>query len=255
VLHGQHIDAEVVELREIKRMIAPIISFRFVDNTAREVQETATATPKRAVGDRVKLYYDPDDPDDFRVDDFDSLWFSAVFMVCFGCFWLLFGVVAWAVSRDVDMFVVGERAFGAIAVAAAVIGGIATWDAGSLLMRGLRTEGEVIDVRVDRTKETEEIERGGTRFNREVERISYAPIVRFVASDGRQVEFAACAGSETGYSVGDKVRVLYLPATPAAARLLTFLDLWLPAAVAWGVAVVFGGVVWLSRWMRRRYAS
>jgi hypothetical protein len=33
---------------------------------------------------------------------------------------------------------------------------------------------------------------------------------------------------------------------------VSFLDLWLPAAVAFAVAVIFGGAVKLSRWSRRR---
>ena len=46
--------------------------------------------------------------------------------------------------------------------------------------------------------------------------------------------------------------VIYDPANPIRARIISFLDLWLPAAAAFGVAILFGGCVWLSRWSRRR---
>ena len=46
--------------------------------------------------------------------------------------------------------------------------------------------------------------------------------------------------------------VIYDPANPIRACIVTFLDLWLPTAVAFGVAFLFGGSVWLSRWSRRR---
>ena len=49
---------------------------------------------------------------------------------------------------------------------------------------------------------------------------------------------------------GDRVTVIYDPANPIRARIVSFVDIWLPSAVAFAVAFVFGGAVWLSRRVR-----
>jgi hypothetical protein len=254
VLHGQKTEAEVVELRDVDGKRAPVFAFRLPSGEVREAVGEAVDAPKFTQGDRVGFYYDPQDHSSFRADTFDEMWFGAVFVVCFGCFWLLFGLIAWALSRDVEMFIVGERAFGVIALAAAGLGVLATWDTASLYASGLRAEGTVIEVRISRTIETEERESGDRTTRRQVERVSFAPLVRFVAADGRQVEFLGKGGSEEAHKAGDRVTVLYRPEAPAAATLLEFLDLWLPAVVCWAVFVIFGGVVWLSRRTRLRPA-
>jgi len=51
--------------------------------------------------------------------------------------------------------------------------------------------------------------------------------------------------------MGQRVTVIYDPANPIRARIVTFQDLWLPAAVAFAVVGVFGGAVAASRRMRR----
>jgi hypothetical protein len=48
------------------------------------------------------------------------------------------------------------------------------------------------------------------------------------------------------------VTVIYDPANPIRARIVSFLDLWLPSAVPFAVTLLFGGSVLLSRWARRR---
>ena len=95
----------------------------------------------------------PEDPEDFRIDTFERLWFSAIFVTAFAGFWLLFGTIAWALSNDVELFVVGERAFAAIAGAALVIG----WSScgtPSSYNAGTRTEGTVLEIR--KTQHTED---------------------------------------------------------------------------------------------------
>jgi Protein of unknown function (DUF3592) len=87
---------------------------------------------------------------------------------------------------------------------------------------------------------------------RQVERSSYAPVVRFTTTEGREIEFHGRGGSETSLVEGDRVTVIYDPAHPIRAYIATFLDFWLPSAAAFGVAFLFGGSVWLSRWSRRR---
>ncbi len=253
VLYAERAGGEVMEIRREGDMYAPVLRFRLANGETREVKDLGSGAPDFAVGDRVTVLYMPDDPDDFRIDTFERLWFSAIFVTAFACFWLLFGAVAWALSRDVDLFVIGERAFAVIAGAALVIGIAALWNAAELYGGGVRAEGMVLEVRETRRTEQEEVTRSdGSEYRRTVERLSYAPIVRFTTGDGREIEFHGRGGSDRGVAQGDRVTVVYDPANPIRARIVSFLDLWLPAAVAFGVAFLFGGSVWLSRWSRRR---
>jgi hypothetical protein len=151
-----------------------------------------------------------------------------------------------------DLAVLGESMFGTIAAAAFLIGIAATWLAAQLYIGGERADGEVVEIVSSRHTERVEVDRDGTKFKREIERTSYAPVVRFTTQDGRTVEFHGRGGSETAYSKGDTVPVIYDRSRPINAHILTFLDLWLPAAVCWVVVVLFGGSVWLSRWSRLR---
>jgi hypothetical protein len=249
VVQGAQAEGEVIGIRPDGQMYEPVVRFRLPDGTWHEVKDLGTGAPDFAVGDRVTVLYWPDDPDSFRLDTFERLWFNALFVICFGAFWLLFGLVAWGLSRGIDLAVLGEGLFATIAGAALVIGIVATWTTAGLYAGGVRTEGEVIDIRVSRYTEREEID-GDRRRTRTVERVSYVPVVRFATQDGRTIEFHGRGGSETAHAEGDRVPLVYDPARPINAHILSFLDLWLPASVAWGVAAIFGGVVWLSRWTR-----
>ena len=138
--------------------------------------------------------------------------------------------------------------FAAISGGAVLVAIAATWIAATFYASGLSTEGEVLEIRITKTTEREEID-GDRRRTRDVERTSYVPVVRFTTREGREIEFHGRGGSDTAYKQGDRVAVVYDPERPINARILSFLDLWLPAAVAWAVALLFGGVVWLSRRM------
>jgi hypothetical protein len=197
------------------------------------------------------VLYAPADPDDFAIDDFEQLWLSAIIVTGFGCFWLMFGAVAWGLSRNLELAILGERAFMTIAMAAALVGVVATWNATALYRSGLRAEGRVTEIRTSRYTDQEEVVlRGGREWRRDVERTSYAPVVHFTTAEGREIEFFGRGGSGTDYREGDVVSVAYDPARPINARIVSFVDLWLPAVVAWGVAILFGGCVWLSRRLR-----
>ena len=255
VLHAERAEGEVIEIRREGDMYAPVVRFRLANGETQEVKDLGSGAPDFAVGDRVIVLYMPNDPEDFRIDTFEGLWFSAIFVTAFACFWLLFGIVAWALSSNVDLFTIGERAFAVIAGVALVIGIAALWNAAELYGSGMRTEGTVLEVRETRRTEQQEVTRtDGSEYRRNVERLSYAPVVRFTAGDGHEIEFHGRGGSERGFTQGDRVAVIYDPANPIRASIVSFLDLWLPAAVAFGVAVLFGGAAWLSRWSRRRTA-
>lgn len=251
VLHGEEAPGEVMELAQDGAMYVPVIRFRLRDGTWHEVRDLGTGAPDFAVGDRVTVLYQPGDPDKFAVDTFDRLWLNALIVTGFGGFWLLFAGVAWGLSRGIDLPVLGESMFAVIAGGALLVAIAATWIATALYTSGLRTEGEVLEIRITRTTEREEID-GDRRRTRNVERTSYAPVVRFTTREGREIEFHGRGGSDTAHRKGDRVTVIYDPARPINARILSFLDLWLPATVAWVVALLFGGVVRLSRASRLR---
>jgi hypothetical protein len=253
VLYAERADGEVTEIRRDGDMYAPVVRFRLPGGETREVTDLASGAPDFAVGDRVTILYMPADPADFRIDTFERLWFSALFVTVFACFWLMFGAVAWALSRDADLFLIGERAFTVIAATAAVIGVFVLWNAVDLYTGGTRSDGTVLEIRETRRTEQEEVQRpDGTEWRRDVERVSYAPVVRFATREGREIEFHGRGGSGTSYAEGERVTVIYDPANPIRAHIVTFVDLWLPSAAAFGVAFLFGGAVGLSRWSRRR---
>jgi hypothetical protein len=255
VLHAERADGEVIEIRREGDMYAPVVRFRRTNGEMQEVKDLGSGAPDFAVGDRVTVLYMPDDPGDFRIDTFERLWFSSIFVTVFAGFWLLFGAVAWALSREVELFVIGERAFAVIAGAALVIGVAALWNTAELYGGGTRTDGTVLEVRETRRTEQEEVTRpDGSEYRRNVERVSYAPVVRFTTGEGREIEFRGRGGGDTAFGRGDRVTVIYDPTNPIRARIVSFLDLWLPTVVAFGVVILFGGCVWLSRWSRRRAA-
>ncbi len=253
VLHGERADGEVVEILREGDMYAPVVRFRLPGGEMQEVKHLASGAPDFAAGDKVTILYMPQDPRDFRIDTFDRLWFSAIFVTVFGAFWLLFGAVAWALSRGVDLAVVGEAAFAVIASGACLIGAFVLLSAADLYTGGVRTEGTVLENRESRRSETESVRRAdGSEVDRTVERVSFAPVVRFTTrEEGREIEFHGRGGSERAFASGDRVTVIYDPANPIRARIVSFVDIWLPSAAAFAVAAVFGGAVWLSRRMRR----
>jgi hypothetical protein len=68
------------------------------------------------------------------------------------------------------------------------------------------------------------------------------PVIRFQAASG-EVEFTSSSGSyPPSYAVGDKVKVLYPPGNPRAARVESFMGLYFGAALMGVMAVAFGGV-------------
>lgn len=256
VRHGDRATAEVVELRREDDMYAPVLRFRLPNGEMKEVKDLATGAPGFAVGDKVFVFYDRRDPGSFRIDTFERLWLSSILVVGFACFWLLFAAIAWALSRGADMAVVGESAFALIAVAAFVVGGFVLRDTWHLYTGGTRTVGTVLEIRETReTVEETVTQPDGRQTSRDVSTTSYAPVVRYTTQEGREIEFHGRGGSDTPFAAGQRVDVIYDPDHPANARIVTFIDLWLPTAVCFAVAFLFGGAVFVSRWSRRRPGS
>jgi len=252
-LHGERADGLVTEIVREGDMYAPVVRFRLPQGETVEVKDLGSGAPDFATGDAVTVLYLPEDPQDFRLDTFERLWLVPIIVTVFGGFWLMFGAIAWALSRSADLMVVGERAFSVISLSAIVIGVFVLWSAVDLLASGGRAHGTVAEIRESRFVVTEEVTTpAGREVRRDAERVSFAPIVRFTTPEGREVEFHGRGGSGTAFTVGDAVDVVYDRNQPGRARIVSFVDLWLPAAVAFAVALVFGAAVLLSRWSRRR---
>lgn len=247
-LFGERADGVVIEIMREGDMYAPVVRFRLPNGDLHEVKDLGSGAPDFSAGDVVTVLYMPENPEDFRLDTFERLWLVPIILIVFGGFWLMFGAIAWALSRDADLFVVGGHAFTAISVAALLVGVFVLWSAADLYASGDRARGRITEIRESRSMVTEEVTlANGREVRRDVERISYAPVVRFVTQEGREIEFHGRGGSGTAFAPGDVVDVVYDRANPSHARIVSFLDLWLPAAAAFAVAAIFGGAVRLSR--------
>ncbi len=253
VLYGERADGVVTEILRDGDMYAPVVRFRLPQGETVEVKDLGSGAPDFSTGDAVTVLYLPESPRDFRLNTFERLWLMPIIITGFGGFWLMFGVVAWALSRNADLALVGERAFSLISLSALVIGIVVLWSAVDLYASGGRARGTVTEIRESRSIVTEEVTTpDGREVRRDVERISFAPIVRFTTPEGREVEFHGRGGSGTAFTAGEVVNVVYDRSQPGHARIVSFVDLWLPAAVSFAVALIFGGAVLLSRWSRRR---
>ncbi len=256
VLYGERATGEVVENRREGDMYSPVVRFALPDGDVQRVVDLGSGTPDFAVGDRVAVLYRPDNPQSFRLATFNRLWQSALIVSIFGAAWLAFAFAAWALSNQIDLARTGESLFAGIAAVAAAIGAFVTWSAVDLYRSGMRTEGWVTEIRASTyTAEEETTLPSGRILRRDVERPSYAPIVHFRTDAGREVEFFGRGGSGTSYAAGDRVTVIYDPANPIRARVLSFVDLWTPTAACWAVVLLFGGPVLLSRRFRLRAAA
>ena len=252
-LYGERADGTVTEIAREGDMYAPVVRYRLPQGETIEVKDLGAGAPDFSAGDPVTVLYFPESPRDFRLDTFERLWLMPIIVTGFGGFWLTFGAVAWALSRNADLALVGERAFSVVSLSALLIGVFVLWSAVDLYASGGRARGTVTEIRQSRSIATEEVTTpGGREVRRDVERISLAPIVRFTTPEGREIEFHGSGGSGTAFKAGEVVNVVYDPSQPGRARIVSFVDLWLPAAVSFVVALVFGAAARLSRWGRRR---
>ncbi|MDO8973039.1 DUF3592 domain-containing protein [Reyranella sp.] len=252
-LYGERADGIVTEIVREGDMYAPVVRFRLPQGETVEVRDLGSGAPDFSAGDAVTVLYFPESPRDFRLDTFERLWLVPIIVTVFGGFWLMFGAVAWALSRNADLALVGERAFSLISLSALVIGVFVLWSAVNLYASGGRARGTVTEIRESRSIATEEVTTpDGREVRRDVEHISFAPIVRFTTPEGREVEFHGRGGSGTSLKAGEVVNVVYDLSQPGRARIVSFVDLWLPATVAFAVSLLFGGAVRLSRGSRRR---
>lgn len=98
----------------------------------------------------------------------------------------------------------------------------------ALVKHGVRTEGTV----------TALIKRTNTKNRGSV----YAPAVRFTTTDGQVLSFdGATATNPPAYSIGERVKVIYLPTKPEDASIDSFLQLW-----SGNVLMGFIGIIFLT---------
>lgn len=235
VLQGVPAVGDVVEVRRDGDSHLPVLRFPLPGDEMQTVTGPARGAPDIAVGDRVELLYMPYNPRDVRIATFDRLWVPAAITMLSGVFGLLVGGVAWSRLDGLDLAAVGEAAFIFLAAAAGLIGVFILWSAADLYTGGVRAEGTVVAYR--------ELRSDGT---------SSAPVVRFTTGEGREVELLGHGGNARPFAVGERVTVVHDAAHPGRARIVSFTDIWRPAAVAFAVALAFGAAVWLARRLRRR---
>ena len=156
VLYAERAEGEVIEIRREGDMYAPVLRFRLANGETQEVKDLGSGAPDFAVGDRVTVLYMPEDPEDFRIDTFERLWFSAIFVT--GVRLLLAAVrrrCLGARRAKSSCSCSASGAFAVIAGAALVIGVVALWNTVELYSGGMRTEGTVLEVRKTRRTEQE----------------------------------------------------------------------------------------------------
>jgi len=107
VAQAIHADGEVIDLVRPPRCdsnsnaLAPMVRFATADGETIEFRsDTASDPPSYAKGERVGVLYRPLAPRDARIDDFESLWASAVFFGATGTIVFGSGIVwiAWSIA-------------------------------------------------------------------------------------------------------------------------------------------------------------
>ncbi len=203
VLYGDRADGVVVDIVREGSMYSPVVRFRLPNGELQEVTDLGSGAPDFSKGDLVTVLYMPEDPQNIRLDTFERLWMVPIIAIGFGCFWLMFGAIAWALSCNADLAQVGERAFTTISITSLVIGIFALWSATDLYASGGRAQGTVVEIRKSSSIVTEEVTLAtGREVRRDVEQVSYAPVVRFTTQEGREIEFHGRGGSGTSFAEG-----------------------------------------------------
>ncbi|GAB3928228.1 hypothetical protein GCM10011575_11830 [Microlunatus endophyticus] len=82
----------------------------------------------------------------------------------------------------------------------------------------------------------------------------YYPVVRFTATDGRQITFRSHTGTNSRPAIGKQVTVLYQAGHPEDARLSGFVSQWLAPLITGVLGIVFTGVglLLITVYVRRR---
>lgn len=116
-----------------------------------------------------------------------------------------------------------------------------TFDTRRALAEGTRVEGEVIELLRSRDSDGD---------------VTYRPHVRFTTLAGDTLEFTSTMGSNpAAFDVGERVVVIYNPASPRDARIDSFFQLWFAPLLLGGMGIVFTAVGCLAFQAGRRPAE
>ena len=142
---------------------------------------------------------------------------------------------------------IGPLIAGALSLGSFCLGGASLWQSYRLEKGAVSAEGEVVSIIVSKNTAIRRDPHFGDTSD---DTVTSSPVVRFRPRDSeRSVEFTALGNEKksTGYAVGDRVSLLYLPQEPEKAKLNIFGDLWLPGivlAVAGFFLGIAAGVMW-----------
>jgi len=133
--------------------------------------------------------------------------------------------------------VAAERAFSVICRGGVADRVAAQWNAVELYTDARAPTGTVLEIAKTRRTEEETATRpDGSETRRDVVRVSYA---RSCASSRarREIDFHGRGAAARPFGEADRVTVIYDPVQSIRARVVSFMDLWMPSAAAFGVVI------------------
>jgi len=179
--------------------------------------DTAVDEHEFTVGEPIKVLYTPTNPQQARIDSFDSLGAGPITLGIFGAGFVIGALLIYfllyrEIEVDTPLFV--AAGFG---VAAALLFW-GSWHFGreALYLRahGVRTTGIVLNAD------------GG-------------PLIEYTTNEGRTRQFQShVASNPPKYAVGDKVPMIYDPAKPSRAKIDSFSDQWLATGLFGGFSLI-----------------
>ena len=150
---------------------------------------------------------------------------------------------------------IGALIAGALSLGCFFLSGVSLWQSYRLEKGALSAEGEVVGIVVTKNATT----RGDPNYGNTSDTTSTSsPVVRFRPRDSeRSIEFTALGNGNkpTGYAVGDRVSLLYVPEAPEQAKLNVFGDLWLPGIVLAVAGLILGVAAWAMWFVWKRFFS
>jgi len=196
----------------------PIIKFQTPDGkNVTFTSDTAVDPHEYPVGEPIKVLYDPANPQQVRLDSFDSLGAGPITLGIFGAGFVIGALLIYfllyrEVEVDTPLFVATGFAF----ATALLFWG--SWHFGreALYLRahGLRTTGTVLNAD------------GG-------------PLFEYTTNEGRTRQLQShVASNPPKYAIGDKVPLIYDPAKPSRAKIDSFSDQWLATGLFGGFGLV-----------------
>lgn len=194
--HGVRVDGEVVE-KKVGEETEKVVRFQTRAGVVREVESTAERPITAQPGERVGVYYLPEEPEIARLDTVAALW---EFVVVLGINSLLMPILAAAVlglmmsSGPLAVFLASMYGVCVCCVlgVGVMLGGW-TW---SLIDSSFRTTGTVVEVRSTMVVQADRVQH------------VYIPIVRYVLLHGEEIVFPRRAARAPRYTPGTQVPVL-----------------------------------------------